>query len=443
MSFSGCLRRAVASRSRLTLLSKEGARWSQAPVRQLSQARVLRADEGEGTHAVFAGASTYITTTAKIIRADEAGTIPCYRLLGTDGVILNPDDDPHIDDETLVHWYKQMVQLNTMDTILYQYQRQGRISFYMTSFGEEATHIGSGAAIVKGDITYAQYREVGVLLYLGYTMEEIMNQCWGNNLGHGKGRQMPVHYGSKELNFHTISSPLGTQLPQAAGAAYAVKGEGKCVFCYFGDGSASEGDAHPAFNFAATLECPVVFFCRNNGFAISTPVHEQYRGDGIASRASGYGMDVIRVDGNDVMAIYKATALAREIAVNESRPVLIEAMTYRASHHSTSDDASAYRGDEEAGIFQSESAMHRFNTYITKKGLWDQDKETELKAALHKEITSAAAVAESINLPSVDSLFEDVYDDIPLHLQRQQKEMREHMAKYKDVYSEEGRASSS
>ena len=126
-----------------------------------------------------------------------------------------------------------------------------------------------------------------------------------------------------------------------AGAAYAIKDTGNAVICYFGDGSASEGDAHPAFNFAATLECPVLFFCRNNGYAISTPVHEQYRGDGIASRASGYGMDVIRVDGNDILGIYVATKKARELAVENNRPVLIEALTYRSSHHSTSDDSTA------------------------------------------------------------------------------------------------------
>merc|ERR1711990_346647 len=153
-----------------------------------------------------------------------------------------------------------------------------------------------------------------------------MNQCYGNSADLGKGKQMPIHYGSNDLNFVTISSPLATQLPQAVGSAYAFKRaqNGLAVICYFGEGAASEGDAHPAFNFAATLECPVLFFCRNNGYAISTPAHEQYRGDGIGSRASGYGMDVIRVDGNDIFAVYNATKMARESAIAENRPVLIE-----------------------------------------------------------------------------------------------------------------------
>lgn len=140
---------------------------------------------------------------------------------------------------------------------------------------------------------------------------------------------MPVHYGSKALNFVTISSPLSTQMPQAAGAAYALKGKNRVVICYFGEGAASEGDAHAAFNFAATLNCPVLMFCRNNGYAISTPVKDQYRGDGIAGRGPGYGMNTIRVDGNDVFAVYNVTKVAKEYALKKNKPVLIEALTYR------------------------------------------------------------------------------------------------------------------
>lgn len=140
---------------------------------------------------------------------------------------------------------------------------------------------------------------------------------------------MPIHYGSKPLNFVTISSPLATQIPQAAGAAYALKGQNRVVVCYFGEGAASEGDAHAAFNFATTLASPVIFFCRNNGYAISTPSAEQYRGDGIAGRGAGYGMNSLRVDGNDALAVYNATRYAKEYALKESKPVLIEALTYR------------------------------------------------------------------------------------------------------------------
>jgi hypothetical protein len=219
---------------------------------------------------------------------------------------------------------------------------------------------------VRGRCRYSQYREIGVLLHRGYTLHQFVDQCVSNNEGHGKGRQVPVHYGSPKLKFHTVSSVLATQMPQASGAGYAVRGTGACVLCFFGEGAASEGDAHAAFNFAAALDCPVIFFCRNNGYAISTPaMGEQYRGDGIASRAAGYGMDVIRVDGNDCLAVHAATAAARDAAVTNSRPVLLEAMTYRAGDHSTSDDASAYRPNEELETYvdlspRPRSARYRF-----------------------------------------------------------------------------------
>lgn len=176
-----------------------------------------------------------------------------------------------------------MLTITILDEILYNAQRQGRISFYMTSTGEEATHIGSAASLNEKDPVFAQYREVGVLLWRGFTISDVMNQCFGTYLDRGKGRQMPVHYGSQECNFQTISSPLGTQLPQAAGAAYALKllGQKNVVMCYFGEGAASEGDFHAALNMAATTESPVIYFCRNNHYAISTSLKEQYRGDGI------------------------------------------------------------------------------------------------------------------------------------------------------------------
>ena len=155
-----------------------------------------------------------------------------------------------------------MTLLNSMDRILYESQRQGRISFYMTSYGEEGTHFGSAAALRDDDLVFGQYREAGVLMYRGFTLEQYMSQCYGNVDDIGKGKQMPVHYGSKELNYVTISSPLATQMPQAVGAAYAFKRErtGRAVICYFGEGASSEGDAHAALNFSATLDCPVIFF---------------------------------------------------------------------------------------------------------------------------------------------------------------------------------------
>ncbi|VDM54036.1 unnamed protein product [Angiostrongylus costaricensis] len=263
---------------------------------------------------------------------NELPAIPIYRVTNTLGNIIDESQDPKFDKETSLKMYHDMTQLNVMDRILYDSQRQGRISFYMTNFGEEGTHIGSAAAVLDSDLVYGQYREVGVLMWRNFPLENIMNQCYGNWKDKGKGRQMPLHYGSVQHNF-------------AVGSAYAFKqipNNGRIVVVYFGDGAASEGDAHAAFNFAGTLKCPIIFFCRNNGYAISTPTSEQYGGDGIAGKGAGYGLHTIRVDGNDVFAVYNATKAARKLAV-ENKPVLIEAMTYRLGHHSTSDDSSFYR----------------------------------------------------------------------------------------------------
>lgn len=248
--------------------------------------------------------------------------------MDTNGLIAKKNM-PKLENETILKMYKYMIKLNTMDKILFESQRQGRIVFYMTNYGEEAAQIGSAAALTNDDVVYGQYRESGVLLWRGYTYSQFMNQCYGNINDIGKGRNMPLHYGSRDINFVTISSPLATQMPQAVGAAYALKGQNRVVIVYFGDGAASEGDAHAAFNFAATLDCPIIFFCRNNGYAISTPTYEQYRGDGIACRGPSYGIDSVRVDGNDVFAVYDATAKAKSYVLENNKPVLIEAMTYR------------------------------------------------------------------------------------------------------------------
>lgn len=184
-----------------------------------------------------------------------------------------------------------------------------------------------------------QYREMGVLLWRGFSINSVMAQCLGNEEDAGtKGRQMPVHFGSPEHHFHTISSPLATQIPQAAGVGYALKrtnqqhandDEKKCAVVYFGEGAASEGDFHAGMLLASVLGSPTIFFCRNNGFAISTPAVEQYAGDGIASRGPGYGVKTIRVDGNDALAVLSAAREARKLALRDSKPVLIEATTYR------------------------------------------------------------------------------------------------------------------
>ena len=338
----------------------------------------------------------------------------------------------------IVEMYKTMVTVNVMDDVFYNAQRQGRISFYMQNTGEEAVQIGSARAITLDDVIFAQYREAGVFLYRGMGLKQMADQCFSNVRDLGKGRQMPIHYGDRKINLQTISSPLGTQLPQATGAAYALKmsKSGNCVICYFGEGAASEGDFHPALNFAATLECPVIFFCRNNGFAISTPSTEQYRGDGIVSRADGYGMTSIRVDGNDLLAVYEATKRARDYAVQNNRPVLIEAMCYRGGHHSTSDDSTRYRAPSEIQYWaESDNPVTRVRLFLEQQNEWDSNKESLLREIARKDVLEAFNQAENVKKPPVSELFADVYDDIPVHLQKQRTELRQHLEKYGKHYN--------
>lgn len=284
---------------------------------------------GTSEEPLFPGAKTQWTNKLELIGKNSQSPIPVYRVMDRTGTIINTEDAPNLEHDTIIKMYKTMVMLNVMDKIQFDSQRQGRIAFYMTNYGEEATHIGSAAALDLNDVVYGQYREAGVLMWRGFSLSQFANQLYSNEKDIGKGRQIPLSYGCKEINFITISSPLTTQLPQAVGAAYALKGKNRVVIVYFGDGAASEGDAHAALNFAATLECPIIFFCRNNGYAISTPTSEQYKGDGIAIRGPAYGIDTVRVDGNDIFAVYNATVLAKKHVLENNVPVLIEAMTYR------------------------------------------------------------------------------------------------------------------
>lgn len=385
--------------------------------------------------------------------------IPIYRAMSPDGEIISPTVTPPSDSEALL-LYENMVAVSIMDLIMFDAQRQGRLSFYMTSQGEEGTCVGSASSLEKEDVIFSQYREAGVFVQRGYTFTDFMSQLFANVKDSGRGRNMPVHYGSKALNIvsfsyssfmapltfiqHTISSPLATQIPQAAGAAYALKMQRladpnippRVVACYFGEGAASEGDFHAALNIAATRSCPVVFICRNNGYAISTPTLEQYRGDGIASRGMGYGIDTIRVDGNDILAVREATRMARELALTDGgKPVLIEAMSYRISHHSTSDDSFAYRARVEVEDWKRrDNPITRLRKYLENKGIWDDEKEKDARARIRKEVLKAFSEAEKEKKPPIRSMFEDVYEEITPETRRQMAELKDVIDRYPDEY---------
>ena len=234
----------------------------------------------------------------------------------------------------------------------------------------------------------------------------------GNKEDSGKGRQMPIHYGCVERNFQTVSSPLATQLLHAVGYAYALKleSENLVAAAYFGEGATSEGDFHAALNFGASLKCPVLFICRNNGWAISTPVSEQYKGEGIAAKAISYGVPSIRVDGGDARAVYLATREARNLAVERSCPVLLEMMTQRLGDHSTSDDATAYMSEREKRYLSVMDPLPRLKNHLVSVHVWSEALDQQARDSFQLESRQALKLAEGKPLPSIESMFDDVYD---------------------------------
>ncbi|XP_057973393.1 2-oxoisovalerate dehydrogenase subunit alpha 1, mitochondrial-like isoform X2 [Malania oleifera] len=385
----------------------------------------------------FPGGPISFTSKMRFIPESPTERIRCYRVLDDDGQSLMHGTSPQVSKEVAVKMYSSMVALQIMDTVFFEAQRQGRISFYITSKGEEAINIASAAALTSDDVVLPQYREPGVLLWRGFTFQEFADQCFGNKADYGKGRQMPIHYGSNKHNYVTVSSPMATQLPQAVGAAYSLKMDKKnaCVVTYIGDGGTSEGDFHASLNFAAVTEAPVIFICRNNGWAISTPTTEQFRSDGIVVRGQAYGVRSIRVDGNDTLAVYSAIRAAREMVISEQRPVLIEALTYRVGHHSTSDDSTKYRSVDEIEHWKmARDPIARFRKWVSRNGWWSEQDESDLRTRVRDQILKAIQSAERTDKQPLGELFTDVYDDPPLNLVEQEKSLRETIRKHPEEY---------
>jgi 2-oxoisovalerate dehydrogenase E1 component alpha subunit len=394
---------------------------------------------------LFPGAlNSKFTDSLNFLRPSENEAIPTYRVLNQYGEVLNKDEGVDTSDEEVLKLYRNMVCLSVMDLIMFEAQRQGRLSFYMVSAGEEGISIGSASVLSPSDVLFCQYRETGVYMQRGFTLDQFMNQLFANSKDLGLGRNMPVHYGSKDLNIHTISSTLATQIPHAAGAAYALKLQNmqrpdtpaRVAVCYFGEGAASEGDFHGALNIAATRQVPALFICRNNGFAISTPTSDQYRGDGIASRGAGYGITTLRVDGNDIFAVRRATKEARRLALEEGgRPVLLEMMAYRVGHHSTSDDSYAYRQRVEVEDWKRrDNPITRLRKWLEGRGLWDDDQERDLRSKLRKEVLVAFEKAEKLKKPPIKYAFEGVWEDLTEEQKMHIEELKDILQRYPKEY---------
>ncbi len=369
-------------------------------------------------------------------QTDSSQQIPMLQMLNNHGELISEESDVSLTQPTALKILQTMQFIRVLDERMVAAQRQGRLSFYLACTGEEASVVGSAAALSSDDMIMSQYREQGALAYRGFTVQQFMDQLFSNERELNKGRQMPIHYGSVEHNFMTISSPLGTQIPQAAGYAYGQKMSkaNAVTVCYFGEGAASEGDFHAGLNMAAVHGSPVIFFCRNNGYAISTPSTEQFAGDGIASRGIGYGIATIRVDGNDALAVFSAMEQARKIALEEMRPVLIEAMTYRLAAHSTSDDPSSYRASEEEDIWRQRDPIIRFSQWLVNQGWYNNSDESTRLDVLRTDVLNAMKESEKVPVCKVDEIVTDVYAKVPKHLNTQLHELKAHIAQYPDAY---------
>ncbi|UKJ89904.2 branched-chain alpha-keto acid dehydrogenase E1 [Theileria orientalis] len=381
----------------------------------------------------------YTEFTNKLYMATDSPVLPIFQVMKTDGTLHEGHTNPFVSDDKVKDHLKTMVRLNVWDNLFYNIQRQGRISFYIQNQGEEALQLAAGLSLMPQDHLFCQYRELGVCFAKGCTEDDFLSQLFSTHRDEGKGRQMPISYSKRSVNLHTITTPLSSQIPQASGTGYALKmaGEDAVSIVFFGEGAASEGDFHAAVNFAAVRQSQTIFACRNNSYSISTPVKDQYIGDGIAIRGLALGVPSLRVDGNDLFASYLASKYAREYCVKNSTPVVIEYMTYRIGHHSTSDESSQYRGkgEFEAWAKDGVNPIKRVGLYLESKGMWSKAEED----ALRREATSymLKKIKEYEKLNAVDvvpGLFDDVYDKAHPQLEEQREELRTHLEKHKDKY---------
>jgi 2-oxoisovalerate dehydrogenase E1 component alpha subunit len=345
--------------------------------------------------------------------------------------------DPNLDPEKLQIALRWMLLNRAFDDRMWQIQRQGRISFYMQARGEEAISIAQGMALRSGDMCFPSYRNQGLYMYRGERLVDLMCQCLSNTRDMCKGRQLPIMYHSKKGNVFSISGNLATQYPHAVGwaMASALKGEDHIAASWLGDGSTAEADFHHALTFAAVYQAPVILNVVNNQWAIST-----FQGTAggerrpFAARGLGLGIPGIRVDGNDFLAIYAATLWAADHARRGHGPTLIELVTYRGGAHSTSDDPSKYRPKNEWEAFPLGDPIERLKQHLVKVSKWNEDKHERLWNECVEQVTVAWKEAQSYGTmtepPFLDpsTMFEDVYAEMPQHLESQRRRLLDVLA---------------
>jgi 2-oxoisovalerate dehydrogenase E1 component alpha subunit len=317
-------------------------------------------------------------------------------------------------DAQAVDMYHCMMRARKFDERGFLLQRSGKIAFHVSGIGQETAQVAAAFALDhQNDYFFPYYRDYGFVLSVGMTLKELMLSVFlkaeDPNSG---GRQMPGHFGHKQLRIVTGSSPVTTQVPHAVGFALAAKMQKQesVSFVTFGEGSSNQGDFHEGCNFAGVHKLPVILMCENNQYAISVPLSQQVSGN-IHERAIGYGFPGVRVDGNDALEVYRVVKEARERAVKGEGPTLIEAMMYRISPHSTADNDMLYRTQEEVELHKKEDGIPKFKQYLLDCGIWSEEQELELMGQLALEINEATNYADKSPFPNPEDVLLHVYAD--------------------------------
>ena len=353
------------------------------------------------------------------------------RVLDDDGVARGPWN-PQLDAETLREGLRLMLLTRIFDDRMQRTQRQGRITFYLRSYGEEAVSVAAAMALSSGDMLFPSYRNQGLFLARGLPLLDMMCQLLSNTRDMCRGRQLPVMYHSAERRLFSISGNLATQFPQAVGwaMAAAIKGESDIAAAWIGEGSTAAADFHHALLFAKVYRAPVILNVVNNQWAIST--FQGYAGGeqrSFAARGPGVGVAGLRVDGNDFLAVHAATRWAAERARAGEGATLIETVTYRAGAHSTSDDPSRYRPREEFGSWPLGDPLERLKNHLVALGEWSESQHAQLTEELERQVAEAWKTAMTYGTLTEGEkldpalMFDDVYREIPSHLQQQRAEL--------------------
>lgn len=329
--------------------------------------------------------------------------------------VIEQDEETDLEEEDLRQLYKDMMVARKFDEKAFSLQRRGEISTYAPHKGQEAAQIGAMYALGEEDWMVPSFRETAAFIARGAPLDKIFRRWMGDANG-----QKDL----SELNTLPVAIPVGTQNLHTAGIGMAMenRGDENAVLGFTGDGSTSEGDFHEALNFSGVYSGHSVFFVQNNQYAISLPREKQTRSETIAQKAIAYGIDGIQVDGNDILAVIKATKEALEKARN-GEPVLVEAETYRLEDHTTSDDSTRYRNEEEVEEWEKKDPLKRFREYLKEKDIWDEELE-EYGEQAEEKVNDAANTAIEADDPEFDELFDYIYDDMPGLLQKEKEELR-------------------